>query len=132
MKRIVLLLMAMFAIASCSKNDDKKNETSKLNLVGTKWTATDDIAELIYGKTCTTSIEFIDDKNCQTIDIRNVRGFGSGTEVRAGIYEVKGDSVFWSDRDKNKIDNKGRVTGSIITTKQRTNKTSNVIYTKDK
>ena len=132
MKRIVLLLMAVLAIASCSKNDDKKNETSKLNLVGTKWTATDDIAELIYGKTCTTSIKFIDDKNCQTIDIRNVRGFGSGTEVRAGIYEVKGDSVFWSDRDKNKLDNKGRVTGSIITTKQRTNKTSNVIYTKDK
>ena len=50
MKRIVLLLMAMFAIASCSKNDDKKNETSKLNLVGTKWTATDDLWKNLYNK----------------------------------------------------------------------------------
>ena len=131
MKRIVLLLMAVSAITSCSKSDDKKEETSKLNLVGTKWTATDDIAELIYGKTCTTSIEFLDDKNCQTIDVRDVRGFGSGTYVEKGIYEVKGDSVFWSKGD-DKLTKRGRVSGSVITTKTRTNKTSNVIYTKDK
>ena len=128
MKKVLLLLMGLIALG-CSKSEDKNENSSKLNLKGTKWTATDDIAELIYGKTCTTSIEFIDDKNCQTIDVRDVRGFGSGTFVEKGIYEVKGDSVFWSKGD-DKLTNKGRVSGSVLTTKQRTHKTSNVIYTK--
>lgn len=128
MKKILLLLVGLIAFG-CSKSEDKSEDSSKLNLKGTKWTATDDIAELLYGKTCTTTIEFIDDKNCQTIDIRDVRGFGSGTFVEKGIYEVKGDSVFWSKGD-DKLDNKGRVSGSVLTTKQRTHKTSNVIYTK--
>ena len=108
MKKVLLLLIGLIALG-CSKSEDKSEDSSKLNLKGTKWTATDDIAELLYGKTCTTTIEFIDDKNCQTIDVRDVRGFGSGDD---------------------KLDNKGRVSGSVLTTKQRTHKTSNVIYTK--
>lgn len=121
MKKVLLLLIGLIALG-CSKSEDKKEDSSKLNLKGTKWTAIDDIAELLYGKTCTTTIEFIDDKNCQTIDIRDVRGFGSGTFVEEGIYEVRGDSVFWSKGDK-KLDNKGRVSGSVL-------KTYRLTYTK--
>ena len=128
MKKVLLLIIGLIALG-CSKSEDKNEDSSKLNLKGTKWTATDDIAELLYGKTCTTTIEFIDNQNCQTIDVRDVRGFGSGTLVEKGIYEVKGDSVFWSKGD-NKLNNTGRVSGSVLTTKQRTHKTSNVIYTK--
>ena len=106
----------------CSKSEDKSEDSSKLNLKGTKWTATDDIAEFLYGKTCTTTIEFIDDKNCQTINVRDVRGYGSGTDVEEGIYEVKGDSVFWSKGDK-KLTNKGRISGSVL-------KTYRLTYTK--
>lgn len=121
MKKVLLLLVGLIALG-CSKSEDKSEDSSKLNLKGTKWTATDDIAELLYGKTCTTTIEFIDDKNCQTINVRDVRGYGSGTDVEEGIYEVKGDSVFWSKGDK-KLTNKGRVSGSVL-------KTYRLTYTK--
>ena len=81
MKKVLLLIIGLIALG-CSKSEDKNEDSSKLNLKGTKWTATDDI-----------------------------------------------DSVFWSKGD-NKLNNKGRVSGSVLTTKQRTHKTSNVIYTK--
>ena len=110
-------MLTALVTLSCSKNEDKKEEKATNPLIGTKWTTEDYIAELIYGKTCTTSIEFLDETRCQTINVRKTTYITSGTDVIEGVYQVKGDSVFWSDgRNDKTLNNRGKVSGSTITT----------------
>jgi hypothetical protein len=113
MKKILFLFLVLSFVFACS-GDENENDPKNV-LIGTKWTATDDIAEMFYGKTCTTSIEFLDDSNCQTIDIRTGMKYGSGTFVTPGTYTIKQDSVFWTEKgSENRM--KGKVSGSVITT----------------
>lgn len=121
MKKLIFTLLSII-LFSCQK-DNIKNQ-----YVGTKWTAIDDIAELIYGKTCTTSVEFLTESTCQEIDIRNVRGFGSGTFVSQGTYFIRNDSVYW------KTDNVtigGVINGSVMSTNMRTISGGKRIYNKE-
>ncbi|KGN89691.1 hypothetical protein HQ45_06810 [Porphyromonas crevioricanis] len=66
MKKLLITMIALVglvAFSGCSK--DEPTNLFK----GTKWTAPDDIAEMIYGGTCTTSIEFLTDSKCQEIRV---------------------------------------------------------------
>ncbi|HHX67814.1 MAG TPA: hypothetical protein GX708_07140 [Gallicola sp.] len=81
----VLFLSVLLLAGSCTKSTEIEKEVEpKNNYANTKWTAVDDIAELIYGKTCTTSIEFFDDFTCQEINKRIGMKFGAGTYVEEG------------------------------------------------
>ncbi|MDR2057637.1 MAG: hypothetical protein LBP83_05040 [Dysgonamonadaceae bacterium] len=116
MKKIFLLLLMLPFAFSCS--DDGDDNAPKNALIGTKWTTTDDIAEMLYGKTCTTTIEFLDNSNCQTIDIRKGMNYGSGTFITPGTYTIKQDSVFWTEEGSDNT-MKGKISGSTITTTMR-------------
>jgi hypothetical protein len=126
MKKIFFLFLLLPFVFSCS--DD--GTTSSNLLVGTKWKAVDDISEFIYGKTCTTTIEFLDNENCQTIDIRTGMKFGSGTFVTPGTYTLKQDSVIWTE-EGSEIIMRGKISGSTITTTMGTISMGNRIYVKE-
>lgn len=122
MKKLLTIILSL-SLLSCGK------ENINSTLVGTKWTAQDDIAELIYGKTCTTTIEFLTKTTCQEIEIRNLRtGSFSGTFVTKGTYTTKGDSVTWVI-DKLKMS--GKVSGSTLSTNMRRVYGGNRVYNKD-
>jgi hypothetical protein len=112
MKKLLFLLVATAITLTfgCSKDED---DSIKNPLVGTSWTAPDPVAEFIYGGTCTMTIEFLNETECQQIDEIQNGGFGSGTEIESGVYEVYGDSVKWTI-DERVI--KGKISGSAITT----------------
>ncbi len=114
MKKELILLAAilMALVSSCSKDDDEP--TNKL--VGTSWTAPDDIASFLYGDGCTTTVEFLTNTECQELEFYP-RGFHEGTEVFEGTYTIKGDSVFWT---ANEHDWKGKISGSVIVTTMKT------------
>lgn len=123
MKKL-LIFICLFFILSCSKENIGKNQYK-----GTSWTATDDISELIYGKTCTTTIEFLTENTCQEIEIRNVKGFGAGTFVTPGTYVIKNDSAFWTI---DKLTIGGIIKGSVLSTNMGRVIGGKRVYTKDK
>lgn len=73
----------VFAFVSCNGDDDEPIKKNSFN--GTSWNVYDEIASIIYGSGCTTTIEFISDTECQKIDyIPN--GIFSGTTVDKGAF----------------------------------------------
>ena len=93
-KRIFIFLIPIVAFVSCLKETIKNSR-----YIGTKWTTNDDISESIYGKNCTTTIEFLSLTTCQAIDRREVKNSSlSGIFVKEGVYKIKGDSVFFADK----------------------------------
>lgn len=88
MKQLLTLLFTATLFMSCSSDDD--NKTVVNNYKNTSWTATDDIAEIIYGKPCTTTIEFLTETTCQEINKRKTT-----TQIQESTYYIKNDSVFW-------------------------------------
>lgn len=120
MKTIFLLLTIALVFSSCKKDDPEPAN----NFINTKWTAPDDIAKLIYGGTCTTSVEFLTETTCQTIDVRVGGTFGSNTDVTPGIYTYKDDSVFWNGI-------KGKISGSVMNTSMGTLSGGKRVYTKN-
>lgn len=131
MKQSLFTAMLLFAISllSCSKNENIKQEQKQNKLANTKWSTVDDIAEFIYGKTCTSTIEFIDFSNMQEIQKRETRML-PGTFVYKGTYRTEGDSVFWK-RSDDEIEMRGLISGSVIITKMRTMSGGNRTYTKN-
>lgn len=118
MKKLSLLsLIILLFCISCKKENINP-------YIGTSWTAIDDVAELIYGKTCTTTIEFLTETSCQRINIRDVKGYGSGTFVKQGTYTIKSDSVFWNVDGSNYA---GIIQGSVLSIAE-----GRRIYKKDK
>ena len=126
-KLLTVFLLATLFVCCSSDNEDIGGGGAN-NLIGTKWTAQDDIAEFIYGKTCTTTIEFLDKNNCQEINIRKGMKIGAGTFTESGTYTIKGDSVIWTV-DKRTIG--GKVTGSTMTTTMKTISAGQRVYLKD-
>lgn len=124
--RTLTILIAIVLFASCEKDETKpKNE-----LIGTSWTAPNPIAEMIYGGTCTTTIEFLNDSECQIIEKKVNTWLSEGTEVFPGTYEIysNNDSVKWEADDKV---TKGRISGSIIITNHLDLNGNPIIFTKD-
>jgi len=123
LKKVLPLLLVTLAF-SCKK-DVKPNNP----YLGTSWTTTDDIAEFLYGPTCTTTIEFLTDNTCQQINIRKTKGFGSGTTTEQGTYIIRNDSVYWKI-DKNVIG--GIAKGSVLNTNMGKISGGKRVYTKDR
>lgn len=123
----MMLIVAMIAFAGCEKKDDAP-EMKNNDYANTSWTAPDDIAELIYGKTCTTTIEFFDDYTCQEINKRVGMSFGSGTFVNQGTYKISNDSVYWT---VGKTAIGGIAKGSVLTTNMGTIAGGKRAYTKN-
>ncbi len=121
------LLLYIFFLLACLCGC-KKDEIAQNKFLGTKWTATDDIAEVIYGRTCTTSIEFLTETNCQQIDIRRGMSFGSGTFTSQGAYTANGDSVTWV---VGKLKILAKASGSVLNTSMGTIAGGKRVYTKD-
>ena len=126
-KSILILIVAMVALVGCEKENDTP-EVEINHYANTSWTAPDDIAELIYGKTCTTTIEFFNDFTCQEIDIRIGMKFGAGTFVEEGTYRINNDSVYWTIGDRTI---RGIAKGSVLTTSMGTIAGGKRVYTKD-
>lgn len=128
MKRIVFALMVVI-LAACGK--DEETSPKEVNpLVGTSWTAPDEIAEFIYGGNCSQIIEFFADSKCQKIEIiEGTRNFDK-TEVFEGTYELysNNDSVRWTANDRTE---KGRISGSVIIMTMKTSTGGNVTYVKN-
>ncbi|WP_435355554.1 hypothetical protein [Emticicia sp. SJ17W-69] len=109
---------------SCFKETIKNSR-----YIGTKWTTNDDISESVYGKNCTTTIEFLNLTNCQVIDRREVKNSNlSGVFVKEGFYKIKGDSVFWTI---DKVTTGGIVRGSVMVTNMKTITGGNRVYSKN-
>ena len=125
MKKIILFLIITPVIISCQEDVDPE-PVNENQFTGTKWTAQDDIASLIYGPGCTTTIEFLTEDECQQIDIIPTGSF-AGTEVELGSYSYNGDSVSWTVANHTIS---GKVTGSVITTTMGTVNGGQRIYTK--
>lgn len=128
MKKIVFALMVV-VLAACGKDEETApNENNPL--VGTSWTAPDEIAEFIYGGNCSQTIEFFADSKCQKIEIiEGTRNFDK-TEVFEGTYELysNNDSVRWTANDRTE---KGRISGSVIIMTMKTSTGGNVTYVKN-
>lgn len=128
MKRVVLALMVV-VLVSCGK--DEETEPKETNpLIGTSWTAPDEIAELIYGGNCRQVIEFFADDKCQKIEIiEGTRNFDK-TDVFEGVYELysNNDSVRWTANGRTE---RGKVSGSVIIMTMRTSTGGNVTYVKN-
>lgn len=77
--------MVIFAF-SCSSTEETE---PKLNLVGTKWQAQDEVSTIIYGGVNFQVIEFIDSENIQFIQRRN----NSVRRIRGGTYTINGNKV---------------------------------------
>jgi len=132
MKKLVVAAMIVSAmIAGCSKGSTEesteKTPTLTDKLIGTKWTAIDDIAELIYGRTCTTSIEFLTETKCQQINIRKTN-FLPGTFIEEGTWRTKGDSLYFTIKSRTIG---GVVSGSVLQTNMNTVSGGKRNYTKD-
>lgn len=130
MNRLIILLMSVLVFAGCSTETKQieKEVVPENNYADTRWTAVDDIAELIYGKTCTTTIEFFDDFKCQEINKRTGMSFGAGTYVEEGTYKLKGDSVSWTI---GKTTITGKAKGSVLMTNMGTISGGKRNYNKD-
>jgi hypothetical protein len=122
-KNLFCTIILLACLAGCKKDNTEQNI-----FIGTKWTATDDIAELIYGKTCTTSIEFLTEITCQEIEIRRGMTFGSGTFITQGTYTANGNSVSWVIGT---ITINGIASGSVLKTDMGTIAGGKRVYTKD-
>ena len=128
MKKVVVLFVIAAMVAGCAKEkEEEKQPTLTDELIGTKWTAVDDIAELIYGKTCTTSIEFLTETKCQEINIRKT-SLLPGTFIEEGTWRTKNDSVYFT---VGKITIGGVVSGSVLKTNMGTVSGGKRNYTKD-
>lgn len=128
MKKIVFALMVV-VLAACGK--DEETAPNEINpLVGTSWTAPDEIAEFIYGGNCSQTIEFFADSKCQKIEIiEGTRNFDK-TEVFEGTYELysNNDSVRWTANERTE---RGKVSGSVIIMTMKTSTGGNVTYVKN-
>lgn len=127
-KSILLLAVSILMLASCSKDEDAEPEVNPL--VGTSWTAPDEIAEFIYGGNCSQTIEFFADSKCQKIEIvEGTRNFDK-TEVFEGTYELysNNDSVRWTANERTE---RGKVSGSVIIMTMKTSTGGNVTYVKN-
>lgn len=115
MKKIILISVICLAVlTSCKKEDINP-------LIGTKWTAPDALAHIIFGGICTTSIEFLTETTCQEIDL-----FGTATFIEQGLYKHWADSVSWTIKTTTI---KGKISGSVILSDDY-NLGSNKVYTK--
>ena len=103
MKNLLLLIVFATIISSCKKDDSAPAN----NFINTKWTAPDDIAKLIYGGTCTASIEFVSDTKCQFITQRVGGILGNINVSQQYNYTFSADSVFCDKW-------KAKVSGSIM------------------
>lgn len=128
MKKIVFALMIVL-LAACGK-DEETSPKEENPIIGTSWTAPDEIAEFIYGGNCSQTIEFFADSKCQKIEIiEGTRNFDK-TEVFEGTYELysNNDSVRWTANDRTE---KGRISGSVIIMTMKTSTGGNVTYVKN-
>lgn len=128
MKRIVFALMVVI-LAACGK-DEETAPKEENPIIGTSWTAPDEIAEFIYGGNCSQTIEFFADSKCQKIEIiEGTRNFDK-TEVFEGTYELysNNDSVRWTANDRTE---NGRISGSVIIMTMKTSTGGNVTYVKN-
>lgn len=123
MKKIFALTMLAVVLFGCGKDELPEPD----NFEGTSWTAPDDIARLIYGGSCTTTVEFLENGTCQEIDKRPT-GMFAGTTVETGTYTSKGDSVSWKIGS---LTISGKATGSVLSTDMGTIAGGKRIYTKD-
>ncbi len=119
MKKLLIALLFV-TILGCSKESP---ETDTNPVVGTSWEAPDEIAEIIYGGTCTSVLEFLTSSQCQEIDKKNgaVRQLTSGTYTYSNnkvTVTLVGETVFT-----------GTISGSVMTTTRGT-PTGPVIFTK--
>ena len=129
MKKFALLFCISLFIISCDKSKEPDAPLSPKNdYAGTSWTAVDDIAELIYGRVCTTTVEFFDDYTCQEIEKRTGMSFGSGTFIEEGTYRLSNDSVYWTI---GKTTIGGIAKGSAMVTTMGTISGGKRTYTKD-
>lgn len=119
-------MIVVISFISCDKDDDETKP--KNEFIGTSWTATDDIAEAIYGGTCTTTIEFINETECQEIEIRESDASIPGTDVEQGTYTYDGNEVVWTVDD---ITITGTATGNVLETNMGTISGGNRVYIKD-
>src|SRR5690554_3329011 len=128
MKKSILFLAVVLLMLSCSKDEETEPEVNPL--VGTSWTAPDEIAKFIYGGNCSQTIEFFDDFKCQKID--RIEGSRSSDRVRVfeGTYELysNNDSVRWTANDRTE---RGRLSGSVIIMTMKTSTGGNVTYVKN-
>jgi hypothetical protein len=122
-KQILFVILILSTFVSCKKDDPILN-----NFKGTSWTAPNDIAQLIYGGECTTTIEFLTDNTCQEIETIKGTSFFNKTTVTAETYTYKNDSVSWTS---GKIKISGKITGSILSTDMGTLSGGKRIYTKN-
>lgn len=128
MKKIFLFFSLISVLFfSCSKEDDNPEPENKNMFIETSWIADDDIASLIYGDGCTTTIEFITETECQEINyIPN--GVFSGTDVKKGTYTYDGNTVTWTIDE---ITITGIASGSILNTDMGTISGGKRIYSKN-
>lgn len=128
MKKIVFALMVVL-LAACGK--DEETAPNEINpLVGTSWTAPDEIAEFIYGGNCSQTIEFFENSKCQKIKIiEGTRNFDK-VEVFEGTYELysNNDSVRWTANERTE---RGKISGSVIIMTMKTSTGGNVTYVKN-
>lgn len=123
-KKLIIFLIPLLTNMSCFKETIKNSR-----YIGTKWTTSDDVSESVYGKNCTTTIEFLNLTNCQVIDRREVKNSNlSGIFVKEGFYKIKGDSVFWTI---NNVTTGGIVRGSVMVTNAKTITGGNRVYSKN-
>jgi len=107
-KSLLTLSLISVLFFSCSKDDNTPNN----KFIETSWIADDDIASVIYGKGCTSTIEFISESECQEINYIP-SGIFSGTDVEKGTYTYIGNTVTWT---VGKITITGTLSGSILNT----------------
>jgi len=125
-KSLLLLILISVLFLSCSKEDGATEPEKNNMFIGTSWIADNDIASLIYGKGCTTTIEFISETECQKIDYIP-SGLFSGTDVEKGTYYYDGNTVTWTI-DKNTIT--GTASGSVLNTNMGTVSGGKRVYRK--
>lgn len=116
-----ILLTLLVAVSSC----DKEEVMPQSKLIGTKWTADDDIGALFWGKGATTTIEFLNSTECQRLNKYKVVNTFS-VDVKKGTYTFDGETVVWKIGD---IVVEGKLSGSVIMTKEGFG--NNRVYTKE-
>ncbi len=114
MKRFMILaVMAITAISltGCDKGEDG-NKPESLNIFkGTSWTAPDPVGELLWGKGATTTIEFLDDTNCQQVDFRPGVFILDPYEITQGTYSVNGNTATWIIEER---ETTGTISGTML------------------
>ena len=119
MKKLLTALLFV-AIIGCSK-ESPEPETNPV--IGTSWEAPDEIADIIYGRTCTSVLEFLTNSQCQEIDKKN----GAVRKLTAGTYTYSNSKVTVALVGETVFT--GTISGSVMTTTRGT-PSGPVIFTK--